>query len=131
MSELLQRANAMRTKDPSDTKRRSNRRSSTPEKSRVDAIKASVDSHRRLSLDSSVEDRHLEHQEQWTEAVEHLHHGTRYSKANKPVADTIKIGDRVVVHGIHSGWLRYLGTVQFSGGVWAGELAIMAETYCI
>ena len=79
-----------------------------------------ADSHRRLSLESSIEDRHHEHQQQWTDSVEHLHRGTRYAKTRKATADTIKIGDRIVVHGIHSGWLRFLGTVQFSSGVWAG-----------
>eukprot|EP00045_Choanoeca_perplexa_P009897 m.98123 g.98123 ORF g.98123 m.98123 type:complete len:715 (+) comp15070_c0_seq1:130-2274(+) len=97
----------------------SKRRSSTPEMNKLRSAKPKRDSHRRLSLESSIEDRHHEHKEEWTEAVEHLHRGTR-AKNVKPTAETIRIGDRIVVNGVHSGVLRYLGTVQFSSGIWAG-----------
>ena len=117
------RSNVERIKPSSQrfsTQGSSNRRSSTPETRKIETNPS--DTHRR-SLESSIEDRHHEHQEQWTKSVEHLHRGTRYAKTHKAASDTIKIGDRIVVHGIHSGWLRFLGTVQFSSGVWAGKLS--------
>lgn len=54
---------------------------------------------------------------QWSESVERLHNPPSY-KNNK--AEAAEIGDRVVVNGTQSGTLRFLGSVQFSHGIWAG-----------
>eukprot|EP00730_Choanoeca_flexa_P017872 TRINITY_DN8650_c0_g1_i4.p1 TRINITY_DN8650_c0_g1~~TRINITY_DN8650_c0_g1_i4.p1 ORF type:complete len:756 (+),score=210.88 TRINITY_DN8650_c0_g1_i4:80-2269(+) len=101
-------------------KRLPRRYSSTPELESYNKEAQDPPPNRRLSLEPTWEERHDRHiNEDWTESVEHLHNGTRFRK-ERLRSDTIKINDRVVVHGIHSGVLRYLGTVQFSSGVWAG-----------
>jgi hypothetical protein len=55
----------------------------------------------------------------WSAAVERLHSGQSASRGGGS-HDTLKVGDRVIVHGKHSGVLRYYGTVQFGSGFWAG-----------